>query len=445
MNRAAAKKRIFIGLKEVAGYYYYISQGLRELGYPVTLLYLSQHQFRYGSGYSNRLLSLLYKLERCSLQNTRGRGAGLLRNLAGIVARMYRDFVVRPVIFVWALLHHDVFIFGFASTFFFYVDTFILRLAGKQIIYVFNGSDARPPYIDGSAHKRALRLRKPLQMLFLLLQTMRIKTRVFLIEHLAHRVIIWPGGAQFLTRRAISGITIGVPLCIKPITGHPPPPAGDKITILHAPSNPVEKGTDRIREVISKLKQRYSIAFVEIRNMPNEQVLQEITKCDFIIDQLYSDTPMAGFATEAAFFGKPAVVGGYYARHLRLIHAEEDIAPSLFVHPDELESAIEKMVTDAAFRNELGQRAQHFVRTRWHYTEVARKYAVIIEGEAIPDSWWFDPRRIQYVHGWGCPETAIGIMVSRMVKNFGAWSLFLNDKPQQKAALLQLAGLQEKN
>ena len=44
---------------------------------------------------------------------------------------------------------------------------------------------------------------------------------------------------------------------------------------------------------------------------PNSVVLEQLARCDFIIDQLYADFPMPGFATEAAWFGKPAVTAGY--------------------------------------------------------------------------------------------------------------------------------------
>ena len=40
-------------------------------------------------------------------------------------------------------------------------------------------------------------------------------------------------------------------------------------------------------------------------------ILAELARCDFVIDQLYSDYPLPGLATEAAWFGKPTVVGGY--------------------------------------------------------------------------------------------------------------------------------------
>ena len=50
------------------------------------------------------------------------------------------------------------------------------------------------------------------------------------------------------------------------------------------------------------------LEYVEIVGQPNDIVLAEIARSAFVIDQLYSDTPMAGFAAEAARLGKPAIV-----------------------------------------------------------------------------------------------------------------------------------------
>ncbi len=82
--------------------------------------------------------------------------------------------------------------------------------------------------------------------------------------------------------------------------------------ILHAPSHPRAKGTDRIRLAVESLRSKgYEIEYTELTNAANAEVLAHLHECDFVIDQLYSDTPMATFAAEAADVGRPSVVGGY--------------------------------------------------------------------------------------------------------------------------------------
>ena len=176
------------------------------------------------------------------------------------------------------------------------------------------------------------------------------------------------------------------------------------ITILHSPSDPIAKGSDRIRAAIFELVQRgYSINFVEISGKPHAEVIKELRECDFVVDQVYSDTPMAGFVTEAAWFGKPAVVGGYYKEYILNDYPLEHIPPSLYCHPDEITSAIERLIVDEEYRLELGRLAQGFVRTKWTSGLIARRYLQIIEGDA-PEEFMFDPGRIHYVQGSGMPE-----------------------------------------
>jgi hypothetical protein len=204
----------------------------------------------------------------------------------------------------------------------------------------------------------------------------------------------------------------------------------DHIQILHSPSDPIAKGSDRIRNSINVLKKKgYNIDFVEITGRPHQEVIEELQKCDFVVDQVYSDTPMAGFATEAAWFGKPAIVGGYYADYIHNDCAREHIPPSLFCHPDEITTAIERLIVDKEFRLALGQKAQEFVRTQRTPKQVARRYLQLIEG-IIPDEFMFDPSTIRYVQGSGVPESKSREIIRGMIEQYGIESLCLANKPE---------------
>src|SRR5690606_19409012 len=116
------------------------------------------------------------------------------------------------------------------------------------------------------------------------------------------------------------------------------------VRILHAPSQLAAKGSKAIEEAIRALSaEGLQIEYVRLENVSNERVLSEIGQCDFVVDQLYSDTPMSAFPTEAAYQGKPAVVGGYLAEQLGRFLPAEDIPPTLFVHPEQLQDAIRRL------------------------------------------------------------------------------------------------------
>jgi hypothetical protein len=164
-------------------------------------------------------------------------------------------------------------------------------------------------------------------------------------------------------------------------------------------------------------------------------------RCDFVIDELYSDTRMAGLATEAAFFGKPAVVGGY-ARDGDLAipgaYPASQFPPVQFCHPDDLESAIRKLITDVPYRLELGRAAQDYVARHWTPEQVAERFVALIRNE-IPDAWMFDPRDIRYLSGVGMPEAVARAGVHRFIDMLGLPALCLSDKPEMERALLAFA------
>jgi hypothetical protein len=205
------------------------------------------------------------------------------------------------------------------------------------------------------------------------------------------------------------------------------------------------KGTSQIIEILTRLRNKgHEIELVQIQGMPNEVVLQELARCDFIVDQLYSDSPMAAFATEAALFGKPAVVGGYFAEGIEKCIEPADFPPSLYVEPDDLEMAIERLIVDTEFRLRLGKQARQFVLTRWCPMGVAGRYLQLLNDD-IPSDWWCDPDRVDYLSGCGLPRVRSKLLVGLLLKHYGASALQVQDKPYLERDLVEFASLAEKS
>ena len=80
----------------------------------------------------------------------------------------------------------------------------------------------------------------------------------------------------------------------------------DKITIVHAPSQPVAKGTPYLLKSIEILQREYpdSLEFILIQNIPYQEALKIYQKADLIIDQLLIGW-YGAFAVEAMSMGKP--------------------------------------------------------------------------------------------------------------------------------------------
>jgi glycosyltransferase involved in cell wall biosynthesis len=79
-----------------------------------------------------------------------------------------------------------------------------------------------------------------------------------------------------------------------------------KLTILHAPSNEIYKGTKYIAEAIDKLKKKYDFNFKIVKNVEHDILLKEIEQCDLVIDQM-----LVGFygifSVEAMAMGKSVI------------------------------------------------------------------------------------------------------------------------------------------
>ncbi|WP_419773869.1 glycosyltransferase [Halarcobacter sp.] len=64
------------------------------------------------------------------------------------------------------------------------------------------------------------------------------------------------------------------------------------IKIVHAPTNPINKGTQLVRAAIKKLElENYDINYIEIQDMPNKIVLEHLRSAHIVLNQFYAFTP----------------------------------------------------------------------------------------------------------------------------------------------------------
>ena len=183
------------------------------------------------------------------------------------------------------------------------------------------------------------------------------------------------------------------------------------------------KGTDVVRKVVKELQQKYKINYIEVTNLPHNEVLKALSKADIVIDQMYADTPMAGLASEACANGIPVVVCGYYAHKFREIFPEY-YCPDVFCLPEELYQEVEKLLCDEALRKQIGEREKNFIEHEQKADIVAEKFLKIIEGE-VPDSWLYNPSCNDYVYGGGISKERVIQNVVKMIDEFGLESLCL--------------------
>jgi glycosyltransferase involved in cell wall biosynthesis len=426
--------RVFVGLVEVAGYYTGLVRGLRELGVSVSHVNTSQNAYypcpsARGSWVVviSNLLTRLFHLT----QN---------RRIAYWLFMPVRSFQLL-MLFVWAVLMHDVFIFSFGSSFFGLRELPLLKLLGKRLIFVFSGSDTRPPYLSG------LYVADPvLPLPSLVAESAASKDRVTRIEKYADFCVNHPLSAQFHEKPFVNFLKIGNPSCFDvPSMFATSAEVAERegvnafVRVLHAPSRPILKGSVQFSQMINQLKAtRSNLEYVELRNRPHGEVLQELARCDFVLDELYSDMPLAGLATEAASFGKPALVGGYGAEALREACRGTCLPMDTYLNPEDVATGLDRLIADRDWRARCGEEAKKFVAENWQPHMLAEKFLRLISGSA-PQDWMFDPQEITYFHGWGVSEERLRKRLAELIAFAGVGALQLDDKPDLKRAVMDFA------
>jgi hypothetical protein len=420
-------RRIFIGLTEIAGYYGQLAEGFRAHGIEVTFVDLSENPFRYGGSNDGALARMAAAV---SVMRARAmRRGGPRATVARIAFRL-----ALIVLFSAAVVRHDTFIFGFGSSFFWLRELPLLRRLGKTIVFVFNGSDARPPYIDGALMDPALG--HDIEWCVDLTQQRRRDIRR--IEEYADLVVCHALYLHLFERPAAGFQVLGLPGPIGDKEAPANEPASGPIRILHSPSQRGAKGTERIREAVDALKGAgLDLELVELHGVPNSEVHRELLRCHFVVDQVYSDGPMLSFTREAALYERPAVVGSYGWDEIRRLMPAGSIAPVEACSPDGLEDAIRKLATDPAHRRRLGLEAHAFIRG-WSSRLVARRYLRLLRGRR-PRSWMCAPSAVRYLHGVGLSDERARQIVAGVIDRAGVTALELNDKPELERAFVSFA------
>ena len=399
-----------------------LKNGFNDLGVKAEFLSFSENIYKYSNENVHYISKPVIYLNGKILSSSNT----VLRNIF-----LCCSLLCRMLIFLWALVRFDVFIYGFSTSFFRFYDLPILKFFNKRIIYIFFGSDSRPPYINGKFSN--------FPTVDTIIETYRIKNNIMKIEKYADVIVDNPTTSHLHERKVVCSGRMGFPFSLD--YGVSPERRTDDqvIRILHSPSHVEGKGTERIRTAIKKLQNKgYAIDYVEIIDKPNSFVLKQLSCCDFIVDELYSDAIMAGFATEAAFFGKPAVVGGYATIGDMGYLPEECIPPVHHCHPDRVEQAIEKLIIDKSYRVDLGLRAKRFLDRCWSAKSVAARYLKLVKGD-YPDDWLYDPKNIRYLHGWGMNEKSLKENIRAILSKGGREALQLSDKPALEQMYLDFA------
>jgi glycosyltransferase involved in cell wall biosynthesis len=352
-----------------------------------------------------------------------------------------------------AIARYNTFIFSFGQSLFpgTNFDLVILKWLRKRVIMnIGHGSEARPAYLDG-VHLTGRGARDPK---FYFKSAKKMRAHIRFLEKYCSVIIGSPLSSHFFSSTSfVNWFEVGIPAGeISASDANELPREGRsrsrkesksnmaQVTIVHAPSAPLAKGSREIRSAIESLKRKgWDISLVELINVPHRHVLEALANCDFVVDQLYSDSPLPGLATEAATFGKPTILGSYALEQFVQYAPKRLRACSFAVHPSNLRDAIEHFLAHPDEAVKMGRLARDFVETEWSNRAVALRYLSLIQG-AFPENWLVDPLAVIYAHGACQSSNITAETVHQMVTEYGQAGLFLDGRRDliEKLLLLDL-------
>lgn len=426
-DQRSRPRRICIAPVDIASYYSGLRDGFVALGIPCWFFCFDT------SSYSRyRPAADAFWLERWIFACASLRWFGVSR-----VGRALHELLLAPLrlaAFVCAAARCDVFIFAFNRTFFRGFDLPLLRRLGRTTICVYNGSDTRAPWMSGNF---VLGPGKP-DVDEMQREARRQLRRLRRLEKSATGFVCHPLSGHFLRRPFYNFLRLGVPCAVSAATSYEPRATGP-LRIVHAPTRPLQKGSDIFRSIVQRLRREgHAIDFVELTGRPNHEVLAAIAESDLVLDETYSDTALAGLGAEAAAAGRIAVVGGYGAREVEYFARGSGMPTEFLAHPDELERVIRRLVESPRARHEGGRRAQAFLQAEWTPLAVAKRYLRIIQGDA-PAEWSVDPSTLTYWQGWGAPEWAIRGAIAATIARHGVAGLEISHNPRLEKHLRTLS------
>lgn len=417
--RPAVQPKIFVGVLEVAGIMRSITHTLQAQGYQADLYLFETHPFGYSPVDDlNPLLTIWRQCKKALDAPTHPDvHKQLLSELERIEHQLLHDLMQQYDIFIfngWRTIFHD------------FSDLPQLQAHNKKIITLLLGSEARPPWMNGRF------LANPLP--HILNETKQVHRRVQFLEKYSTYILSHPPASQFLTKTFLPLLTPGLPF--QPPQDAPSPSWPERPVIIHAPSSEA-KGTQRILQACEQLTaEGYDFEFRSLTKMPNAEVLANLAECTFVVDELYSDSLLAGLGIEAAWFGKAVVVGNLPRLEDLMLPAGVPMPPcELFKDGDPLPS-MRRLLDDIPYAKALGQQAKIFIGEQWSTEKIGAWLVQLIE-DSLPSEALCDPQSILYFRGWGMSDDQFYALVQSYVAKYGHEALRLQDKPILLLKLMQ--------
>ena len=403
----SSNPRIFIGPIEVSGIYTKLEDGFSKIGVSADFHQLYDHPFNYGNNKNRKLISGI----ACSLNRKMHSKSRTTSYFATISYLM-----VRILIFPYFVLRYQVYIFTWGESLLpFGIDLPILKKLNKRTISIIgHGSEARPPYLSRIEYLDQTSLATILEK-----RTRKIAKKIRFIERWSSVVVGLSTTDHFLSKPYLNFLKLGLPSNPVVFEKATSDLMLNEVRILHAPSKSEIKGSTEIRQIMTRICSKYpQVKFIEVSNKSNAEVLSAIADSDLVIDQLYSDIPIAAIGVEAGSLAVPCIIsiGSIEFWHTKL--NRNQFPPSILCNTESIEATIEKYILDVNLRKIAGDKIYEFLQDHWTCEAVASRYLEVVE-ERISSDFFETPGEFVYMKGCGISPEVATMQVNVLVQKYG--------------------------
>ena len=155
-------------------------------------------------------------------------------------------------------------------------------------------------------------------------------------------------------------------------------PKKEFIRIVHAPSNEDYKGSKHIYKAIESLRGKYNFEFITLQNLSKDELIEEILKCDLLIDQM-----LVGFygilTVEAMLLQKPVVC---YIRDDIYSKIKRD-CPIYNANPDNLEKVLDEILQNTSQLTSRGEHSRNYALEYHSPYKIAEKMLTSFSGGIV--------------------------------------------------------------
>lgn len=335
------KKRIFIGLSEVAGFGAMYAKGLRAIGHKVDFI-ISKPD----------LINRDYPCDKClNIQKS----PKILR------------FIILTIELIKSLIKNDYYIFLYGKSFWpGNYDLALLKFFNKKIMTIFLGCEIR----QREEIQKLNRLYDPCRNCSIICEH-KVKNHIArMFEKYSDIIVCQPEYDQLLTKcYEYAWVPIDTTEWKTNVKS-----TNTTLKIMHAPSNSQKKGTEYILEAIDKLKKEgYDFEFFLAQNLSNQELKTHLIEADIIVDQI-----MIGWygklAVESMSLGKPVICWidetlGQSVPNLPIISA----------NPTTIYDKLKYLLDNRILLPEIGQKSRAFVENNHDYITICSNLSILFK------------------------------------------------------------------